>query len=145
MTAVLFTCAGQRVDIVTAFARAGATTIATDADPLAPALYHAERHALVPRMDDPRYVPALRELVQEHDVKLVVPVTDIDIVALVRGRDQLKAPLLLPDGDVVQRFADKYLAHLLFEEHGLPSPPTWLPTDVPDDARFPLLVKARHG
>jgi carbamoyl-phosphate synthase large subunit len=145
VTAVLFTCAGQRVDIVTAFARAGATTIATDADPLAPALYHADRHALVPRMDDPRYVPALRELVQEHDVKLVVPVTDIDIAVLVRGRDQLKAPLLLPDGDVVQRFADKYLAHLLFEEHGLPSPPTWLPTDVPDDARFPLLVKARHG
>ena len=30
MTAVLFTCAGQRVDIVTAFGRAGATTVATD-------------------------------------------------------------------------------------------------------------------
>jgi carbamoyl-phosphate synthase large subunit len=145
VTAVLFTCAGQRVDIVTAFARAGATTIATDADPLAPALYHAHRQALVPRMDDPRYIPALRELVQEHGVKLVVPVTDIDMVVLVRARDQLKAPLLLPNADVVQRVADKYLAHLLFEERGIPSPPTWLPTDVPDDVRFPVLVKARHG
>ena len=53
MTAVLFTCAGQRVDIVTAFGRAGATTIATDVDQLAPALYHADRRALVPRVDDP--------------------------------------------------------------------------------------------
>ena len=43
MTAVLFTCAGQRVDIVTAFGRAGATTIATDVDQLAPALYYADR------------------------------------------------------------------------------------------------------
>ena len=42
MTAVLFTCAGQRVDIVTAFAHAGAFTIATDLNPLAPALYHAD-------------------------------------------------------------------------------------------------------
>jgi hypothetical protein len=45
VTAVLFTCAGQRVDIVSAFRRAGARTIAVDANPLAPALYHADRHA----------------------------------------------------------------------------------------------------
>ena len=32
---VLFTCAGQRVDIVSAFARAGATTVAADLNPLA--------------------------------------------------------------------------------------------------------------
>ena len=47
MTAVLFTCAGQRVDIVTAFGRAGATTIACDLDRLAPALYHADRLVLI--------------------------------------------------------------------------------------------------
>ena len=56
VTAVLFTCAGQRVDIVTAFRRAGATAIAADADRLAPALYHADEMALVPRVDDPGYV-----------------------------------------------------------------------------------------
>ena len=41
MTAVLFTCAGQRVDIVSAFGRAGGETIAADVNPLAPALYAA--------------------------------------------------------------------------------------------------------
>ena len=40
---------------------------------------------------------------------------------------------------------DKYLAHVFFEEHGIPSPRTWLPDDVPDDARYPLLVKVREG
>src|SRR5829696_3311549 len=78
VTAVLFTCAGQRVDIVTAFARAGATTIAVDCNELAPALYHADRRAIVPRVDDPGYVDALRELVALHDVRLVVPLTDLD-------------------------------------------------------------------
>ena len=63
VTAVLFTCAGQRVDIVGAFKRAGATAIAADANPLAPALYEADAHALVPRIDDPDYLPALRALV----------------------------------------------------------------------------------
>ena len=63
MTPVLFTCAGQRVDIVSAFRRAGGHTIAVDADPLAPALYHAHEHAIVPRVDDPAYLGALQELV----------------------------------------------------------------------------------
>jgi carbamoyl-phosphate synthase large subunit len=146
VTAVLFTCAGQRVDIVSAFGRAGATTIATDLDPLAPALYHADRHAFVPRVNDPGYVPALAELVREHDVRVIVPLTDLDHIVLASSRDELAPALvLLPDAETCRRVGDKYLAHLLFEERGLPSPRSWLPADVPDDARFPLLVKVREG
>ena len=145
MTAVLFTCAGQRVDIVAAFGRAGATTIAADVNPLAPALYHAHRHELVPRIDDPGYVPALRRLVDAQDVRLIVPLTDLDQATLAHARDELGALVLLPDADTVERLADKYRAHLLFEERAVPSPPTWLPDDVPDGAAFPLLVKARAG
>ena len=145
MTAVLFTCAGRRVDIVTAFGRAGATTIATDANPTAPALYHADHHVLVPRVDDPTYIPALRELVVEHDVRLAVPLTDLDQLLLARSRAELGCEVLLPDPDVVARVGDKYLAHVFFEERGIASPSTWLPGEVPDDARFPVLVKARYG
>ncbi len=145
MTAVLFTCAGQRVDIVGAFRRAGATTVAADANPLAPALYHADRHALVPRIEEPEYVPALRELVDRHDVRLIVPLTDLDQVVLARAREELGALVLLPEAEIVERLGDKYLAHILFEERGIPSPPTWLPNTVPDDAEYPLLVKARNG
>ena len=145
MTAVLFTCAGQRVDIVDAFNAAGATTVAADANALAPALYRAHHHALVPRIEDDAYVPALRELVDEHGVLLVVPLTDLDQVTLADAQDKLGALVLLPEVETVERLADKYLAHVLFEERGVASPPTWLPNGVPEDAPFPLLVKARHG
>jgi carbamoyl-phosphate synthase large subunit len=145
VTAVLFTCAGQRVDIVDAFGRAGATTVAADVNPLAPALYRADRWALVPRIDDEEYIPALRALVDEHDVRLIVPLTDLDQVTLAAAREELGALVLLPDEETVERLADKYLAHLLFDERGIASPPTWLPNGVPDDASFPLLVKARNG
>jgi hypothetical protein len=56
VTCVLFTCAGQRVDVVSAFSRAGATTLAVDANALAPAIYHADAYAIVPRIDDPGYL-----------------------------------------------------------------------------------------
>ena len=146
MTGVLFTCAGQRVDIVSAFHRAGATTVATDADPLAPALYHGDRMAIVPRIETPEYVPALAALVAEHDVRLVVPLTDLDQGMLARSRDALAPALVLvPEPAVCDAMGDKWLAHTFFEEHGIPSPRSWLPADVPDDARYPVLVKVREG
>jgi carbamoyl-phosphate synthase large subunit len=146
VAAVLFTCAGQRVDIVTAFREAGATTVATDADQLAPALYHADHRAIVPRVEDPFYADALRELIELHDVKLVVPLTDLDHLVLAQSRDSLGgAVVLVPGTETIERCSDKYRAHVFFEEEGIGSPPTWLPTEVPESIRFPVLVKARNG
>jgi carbamoyl-phosphate synthase large subunit len=145
VTAVLFTCAGQRVDIVSAFGRAGATTVATDINPLAPALYHADHHALVSRIDDPDYLSQLRGLIEEHDVRLVVPLTDLDQLLLARARDELRAAVLLPPAEVVEQMGDKYLAHETFERLGIPSPPSTLPESLPGDVEYPVLVKARNG
>jgi carbamoyl-phosphate synthase large subunit len=145
VTAVLFTCAGQRVDIVDAFNRAGATTVAADVNALAPALYSAHHRTLVPEIGDEGYIPSLRALVEAHDVRLIVPLTDLDQVLLAESRDELGTLVLLPEAEIVERLGDKYLAHLLFEERGIASPPTWLANTVPEDAPFPLLVKARNG
>jgi len=145
VTAVLFTCAGQRVDIVSAFGRAGAFTVAADVDPLAPALYHADARALVPRIDDPGYIPALAELVRLHDVRLIVPLTDLDHLQLLRGRERLGTRVLLAEEDVIEAVNDKYRAHELFVARGIPSPPTWLPDALPDELPYPVLVKAREG
>ena len=146
MTAVLFTCAGQRVDIVSAFGRAGATTVAADLDPLAPALYHAAHRALVPRVDDPGYVDALARLVAEHDVRLIVPLTDLDQEIVSAARGALEPALVLaPSPEVCRTMGDKYLAHEFFVANAIASPRTWLPGDVPDDVRFPVLVKVRDG
>jgi carbamoyl-phosphate synthase large subunit len=143
VTAVLFTCAGQRVDIVSAFGRAGAFTVAADANPLAPALYHADRYALVPRIDDPDYVPALRGLVEQHDVRLVVPLTDLDQHILAEA--DLGAVALVPEADVCAAMGDKWRAHELFLERRVPTPDGWLPGELPQNTPFPVLVKARVG
>ncbi len=146
MIGVLFTCAGQRVDIVAAFRRAGARTVAVDLDPLAPALYHAHEHALVPPVADPGYVLALRDLVERREIDLIVPLTDLDHGVLARRREELgRALVLLPEPGLVDALADKWLAHRLFEERGIGSPATWLPDELPAGLPFPVLVKARHG
>jgi len=146
VTVVLFTCAGQRVDIVRAFRAAGAVALAADADELAPALYHADRRALVPLVADPGYVDAVAALIREHDVRLVVPLNDLDYPVLSGVRERLEpAVLLLPDADVCERMSDKLEAHRFFVDRGIASPGSWAPDAVPRDARYPLLVKARQG
>jgi carbamoyl-phosphate synthase large subunit len=142
----MLTSVGQRVDIVRAFRAAGAVTLGVDADPLAPALYHCDRHVIVPRIADPAYVPTLAALREEHDVRLVVPLNDLDFPVLARERDRLTPALvLLPDPDASGRMSDKLEAHRFFVANGIPSPRSWAPDDVPDDVRYPVLVKAREG
>jgi carbamoyl-phosphate synthase large subunit len=145
MTAVLFTCAGLRVDVLQAFRAAGATTVAADLNPLAPALHVADVALAPPPCDDPDYPAFLAEAVAAHEVRLIVTLTDLDQRLLAERRDELGCLLLLPGPEAVQRTNDKYLAHLFFTEHGIGSPPTWLPGELPRDVPFPVLVKPRRG
>ena len=130
---------------MTAFRQAGAETVAVDVNPLAPALYHADHHALVPPYGSEAYVPRLAELVGEHGIALIVPLTDLDMRVLAEHREELGATVLLPNADVVERTNDKYATHLFLAQHGIGSPEAWLPEELPDDLPFPVLVKPRRG
>jgi carbamoyl-phosphate synthase large subunit len=142
----MLTSVGQRVDIARAFRAAGATTLGVDADALSPALYHCDRRVIVPRIADAEYVPTLARLREEHGVELVVPLNDLDFPVLARERDSLAPALvLLPDVEATARMSDKLEAHRFFVANGIPSPRSWAPEEVPEDVRFPVLVKAREG
>jgi carbamoyl-phosphate synthase large subunit len=136
--AVLLTGVGKRYDIVSAFAR-HAFTIAADPNPLAPAQYAADVRVAPPRIDDSRYVPFLRELCDRHDVRAVLPLTDLDIEVLARA----DLPALVPAPEICRATYDKYETHLLLERLGLPSPPTVLPGEEPES--YPVMVKPRRG
>jgi carbamoyl-phosphate synthase large subunit len=139
---VLLTGVGKRYDIVSAFAQ-HATVVAADPNPLAPAQYAADHRSAAPRIDDPAYVPALRELCDEHHVGAVVPLTDLDIEVLAHARAAGRLPAFVPDPDIARATFDKYEAHLLLGRLGLPSPPTVLPGEQVE--AFPVMVKPRQG
>jgi carbamoyl-phosphate synthase large subunit len=142
----MLTGAGKRYDIVACFARLTHTVVA-DPAPLAPAQYAAHTRAAVPRIDDPHYPIALRELCEQHEVGAVLPLTDLDIELLARAREERRLPAFVPSAEVARATYDKYEAHLLLQRLGLPSPPTVLPED--DDALealdYPVMVKPRQG
>jgi len=141
---VLLTGTGKRYDIVACFARL-TTTIAADPNPLAPAQYAAHVRVEVPPIDDPRYVPALRELCRRHRVGAVLPLTDLDIEVLALAREAGQLPALVPSPEVARATYDKFHAHVLLDALGLPSPPTVLPHHDIDTLRYPVMIKPRRG
>jgi carbamoyl-phosphate synthase large subunit len=142
--AVLLTGAGKRYDIVSCFARLTKTVVA-DPAPLAPAQYAAHVRASVPMIDDPRYVSALRELCELHEVGAVLPLTDLDIELLAQARADRRLPALVPSPEVARATYDKYETHLLLGRLGLPSPPTVLPESDLDALEYPVMIKPRRG
>jgi carbamoyl-phosphate synthase large subunit len=139
---VLLTGVGKRYDIVSAFAQ-HATVVAADPNPLAPAQYAAHAHRAVPRIDDPEYVPALAALCAEFGVGAVVPLTDLDLEVLGHAREAGALPAFVPAAAIARATFDKYEAHLLLTELGLPSPPTVLPGEPVES--YPVMVKPRQG
>jgi carbamoyl-phosphate synthase large subunit len=142
--AVLLTGVGKRYDIVSCFA-ALTRTVAADPSPLAPAQYAAHVRCAVPLIDDPRYVRALRELCELHEVGAVLPLTDLDIEVLAVARAECHLPALVPSPDVARATYDKYETHLLLQRLGLPSPPTALPDGDLQALDYPVMIKPRRG
>ncbi len=141
--AVLLTGAGKRYDIVSCFAQLTRTVVA-DPSPLAPAQYAAHVRCPVPMIDDPRYLTALRELCELHEVGAVLPLTDLDIELLAHARAERRLPALVPSPEVARATYDKYETHLLLQSLDLPSPPTVLPDDL-DSLDYPVMIKPRRG
>jgi carbamoyl-phosphate synthase large subunit len=142
--AILLTGVGKRYDIVSCFAQITHTVVA-DPSPLAPAQYAAQVRAQVPRMDDPAYVPALRELVERNGVGAVLPLTDLDIEILALAREGGELPAMVPSSAIARATYDKYETHLLLQGLSLPSPPTVLPEQDLDGLEYPVMVKPRRG
>jgi carbamoyl-phosphate synthase large subunit len=153
-TNVLLTCAGMRGDMVVAFQAAlaregaGGVVVAADASRYAPTLYLADRKALVPPVSAPGYVASLLALCEQHAIRAVLPLTDLDQSILTARRDDFAAvgaTVVASDPETCDISVDKYAAHCFFERHGIGSPASWLPEELPDELPFPVLVKARRG
>ena len=95
----------------------------------------------------PATSPRSRALVEEHDVRLIVPLTDLDHVLLVRrARRARRAPAAAGARRSCGASATSTSRTCFFEERGIASPPTLAAGRGARTTRaFPVLVKARRA
>jgi carbamoyl-phosphate synthase large subunit len=150
---VLLTCVGLRVDVVQAFRdavgrRGGGRVIGTDASPIAPALPFCDVALEAPRADDPSYPEHVMAIVGDHGCQALLPCSEWDLVLLADLAPALEAMgcrVLLPSGEATRRCVDKLAMARFLAARGIDSPRTFAPDELPDDLRYPVLVKMREG
>jgi carbamoyl-phosphate synthase large subunit len=134
------------VSVVRALSRMGHTVVAVDTDPLAAGLYLAERSALVPEVDDARYVDALVDVARSSGASALVPTLAEELGTLSEAHDRLQDAGLahwLPDPAAVRRCTDKWEFSQVLLAAGISAPPTSLGSA--DGLPGPWVVKPRFG
>jgi carbamoyl-phosphate synthase large subunit len=152
---VLLTSAGRRVELVRAFQGAGARlsldvrVLATDINPLAPALYAADARFIVPASRNPEFVPELLRICTAERVDLVLPLTDHDIPVIARHREAFRNIGTRPgvvSAEAAELTRDKWRTKGFFAGLDLPIARGWTGEEVdPDAVPYPAFVKPRDG
>ena len=145
---------GRRVALLGAFRAALAelgvegTLVATDITDTSPAYHVADVGVLVPTVGRVEYIPTLLDVVREHEVSLVVPLTDLDLRSLSRQREQFAeagCTVMIGSEDAVTLCRDKARTNALMAEAGLAAIGTYTLKEFLRKPFYPCFVKPVRG
>lgn len=156
---ILLTSAGRRTYLVEYFkealAMAGETGLVHGANSRnCPAFSVADRKAVTPLIYDKEYIPFLLEYCRKWDIKLLIPLFDVDLPVLAAYREEFQAQgtvVVTADADAVDLCNDKWKTCRILSQQNILTPRSWLRAeDAAAAARegqvsFPLMVKPRWG
>ena len=150
----MFTCVGRRVALLEAFRRAMAEAgvdgkiIGTDITAASPAFHKSDVGITVPTVGRVEYVPTLMEIVREHRVGLLVPLTDLDLRSLARQRDkfaQIGCAVMVGSEPAVAMCRDKAKMNELLRQASMETIRTMSLGDFRTRPFYPCFVKPVRG
>ena len=156
MCNLLILSAGRRVELIQCFKRAAerlniqSKIVAGDCQESAPALYFADERTLLPRISDPNYVSSIIDACNQHNIALVIPTIDTDLLLLSREKERIEestgARVLVSSPEVIRICRDKTSTNHFLRENGFLVPHTYSLYDIdPEELVFPLFIKPRDG
>lgn len=154
---ILFCSAGRRVELLKDFRKSmdeGDRIIAADLSNLAPALYVADAHYLVPRIDDLTYLDTILDICRKEKINAVTTLIDPEIELLAKNRarfEEIGIEVLAPYTETAELCFDKFKMYQYLTAHGVPTPDTWgdyasaMAAVESGSLAFPVFVKPRTG
>lgn len=126
---ILITSAGRRVSLVRSFQKelkaiySKAKVYASDSSPIVSAACHvADEFIKAPRLDDPKYIDVLINLCITHDIRLIIPTIDTELLDLAKNKLRFEEQgiiILISSVDFVTKCRDKRKTHKFFEAHNV--------------------------
>lgn len=154
---ILILSCGTRNKIVQYFKRAlsgAGLVLAADCSCLAPALYDADKHFIIPGMDAPDYIETLLALCRQEQVGAVLTLIDPELSVLAKHKRDFLAIGTVPlvcDYAVTELCLDKFAMFGFLRESGFPAVPSYMDRDrlyrdlALGALTFPLFVKPVRG
>lgn len=154
---ILFCSAGRRVELLKDFRKSmdeDDRIIAADLSRLAPALYVADAHYLVPRIDAPDYLDTILDICRKENINAVTTLIDPEIELLAKNRarfEEIGVEVLAPYAETAELCFDKFKMYQYLTAHGVPTPDTWgnyasaMAAVENGSLAFPVFVKPRTG
>ena len=128
--------------------------MATDCSELAPALYDADKHFIVPRMNDEGYLDTILSICKENKIKAILSLIDPELSLLAEHRQDFLDIGTIPiisDYDVVEMCFDKYSMYEFFVQNGFKTVRSYIDKeefykDVEAEIiNYPVFVKPVRG
>ena len=153
---ILILSAGRRVELVQSFQKAAkrlnlkSNVVAGDCSETAPAIYFADRKAILPRINEDNYVDEIINVCKREGIRLVIPTIDTDLLLLSEERERIEsesgAVVLISSNEVVQICRDKINTQKFLEENGFKIPKMYSEEELDSgELEFPLFIKPKSG
>jgi carbamoyl-phosphate synthase large subunit len=154
---VFLTCAGRRNYLLKFFQEAlgnQGKVFAGDATIEAPTLQEADESFLLPRINHSEYFEKLLDICQQKQVRLLIPLNDLELPYLAKQRDRFITIGTIPvvsSAEVIDICFDKFATFQFLQNLGISAPKTYLSLAEARAAiergeiTFPLVVKPRWG
>ena len=153
----LILAAGTRNKIVQYFKRAFegiGNIIATDASKLGPAIYEADKHYIVPSIDDPQYIDIILDICSKEKIDGVLSLIDPELSLLAENVERFNAIGVTVIGssyELCEMSLDKMKMYTWLLEHGYNCARSWMDKNEfykavdNDEISYPVFVKPYKG
>lgn len=154
---ILILSAGTRNKVVQYFKnelRGKGRVICTDCNPLAPALYTADKYYIVPRIDNPTYLETIKSICMKENIKGMFSLIDPELSLLAKHKNEFIELGIIPfvsNYDIVETCFNKYQFYKKCLEMRIPSVKSYI--DINDflkdyeneKIKFPVFIKPYNG
>ena len=154
---ILFCSAGRRCELLKNFRKSMGNEgkiVATDISLIAPAIYMADKHYIVPRIDDNSYIPVILDICKKEEIQAVTTLIDPEIMILAKNRskfEEIGVEVLTPYKETAEICFDKYIMYEYLKEKNIKTVLTYSDIEsfkvgkAKGEIDFPVFVKPRRG
>ncbi len=130
------------------------TVVCTDCSSLAPALYEADKHYIVPRMTEPGYLDVILDICKKEKISGVLSLIDPELSLLAENSDkfaEVGTTVIGSSYDLCEMALDKMQMYQWLVTHGYRCARSWLNKDEfyeaveAGEVNYPIFVKPYRG